>query len=972
MRRSLQLLSFLFGVGLIAASPTTSLPALHWRFIGQLRGGRTVAVSGVAQHPNRFYIASVNGGVWRSNDAGRSWTPIFDGEPSGSVGALAVAPSDPKVIYVGSGEGLRRPDLAVGDGIYRSTDAGAHWEHLGLRSGEQIQHIAVDPQNANRLFVAVLGHPYGPNAQRGLYRSTDGGTHFTRVLGGGPDLGAVDVRIDPRNPQIVFAALWASRNGPWNLQTVYEHPHEDGLFKSSDGGTTWTKLTNGLPMGVGRIGIAIAPSNDRRIYAVVAHGFACGIYRSDNAGSSWRRTDAENRVCGRTEDFAELAVDPRDPNTLYSVNTSTWRSRDGGTTWTAMKGAPGGDDYHTVWVDPAAPSHIILGSDQGATISVDGGATWSSWYNQPTAEMYHVNVSSGYPYWVCGGQQESGSACVRNYGPWGEITMRDWMTAGAQEYGYVVPDPLHAHRFFGGKLERFNSRTGQVLEVSPDVMPYGPNLNSKDRYDRTAPIAFGHINKHALYYGSDVVFRSLDAGRHWKRISPNLAHKHLVVPRTLGSFTNQVNAKNAQLGVVYSIAPSYKRAGTLWAGTDDGLLWLTRDGGAHWHNVTPPGLSRWSKISQIDAGRFNDASAYVAVTRFRLNDMHPYIYVTHDYGAHWRLAVSGLPMQPVNAVREDNKRPGLLYAGTENGVAVSFDDGARWQSLQLNLPHTSVRDLVVHLNDLVVATHGRGFWILDDLAPLRELKPSTLAARAHLFTPASAYRLRRSTNTDTPLPPETPTGMNPPYGALIDYSLARPAKSVVVEILDAHGGVLRRYANDEAARPAMPGLDKPSWWERPETRPGASAGFHRIAWDLHGTPPRSIAYDLPISAVPHKTPQIPQGALAPPGRYTVRLIVDGKAQERSLLLRPDPQIHLTAATYAAQFALAERIVAAMNRSAVGFLAAKQAHDAKAARVWANLNGELGALLPIVDGVDAAPTAATRSFASKLERQTLHR
>ena len=535
-----------------------------------------------------------------------------------------------------------------------------------------------------------------------------------------------------------------------------------------------------------------------------------------------------------------------------------------------------------------------------------------------------------------------------------------------------MPDPLHPHRFFGGKLERFDSRTGQVLEVSPDVLPYGPNLHARDRYDRTAPIAFNHCNKHILYYGSDFVYRSENDGRTWTRISPDLAYRHLVIPATLGSFRNQVNAGNAQLGVVYALAPSYRSVGTLWAGTDDGRLWLTRDGGAHWTNVTPKGMTPWSKVSQIDAGRFSDGTAYVAVTRFRLNDMHPYIYVTHDYGKHWRLAVTGLPMQPVDAVREDNKRPGLLYAATENGVAVSFDDGGNWQSLQLNLPHTSVRDLVVHLNDLVVATHGRGFWILDDIAPLRTLSQKVLAQRLHLFAPASAYRLRRSVNTDTPLPPETPTGMNPPYGAAIDYSLARAAKTVVVEIFGANGQLIRRYSSNEAQRPAMPGLDKPAWWERAQTRPSTGAGMHRIYWDLHGTPPASIRYDLPISAVPHKTPQVPQGPLAPPGRYTVKILVDGAVQQASFVLRPDPQIHLSAATYASQYALAGRVVRAMNASYAAFTDARAHHDDKASKHWANLNSELGELLPVIDGVDAAPTAAMRAFASKLTAAALHR
>ena len=672
--------------------------------------------TGVATEPNLFYIAAVNGGIWKTDSAGRTWTPVFDREPTGSIGALAVAASDPRIVYAGSGEGLQRPDLAVGDGIYKSTDGGATWAHLGLRDGEQIASMAVDPNDANRLFVAVLGHPYGPNSERGIYRSLDGGATFQRVLFENENVGGFDVVLDPQNPKIVYATLWAARQAPWEIGASFEIPGS-GIYKSSDGGTTWMQLGGGLPGRMGRAEVAVAPSNPNVVYAyadVEAKGQDAGaLFRSDDAGAHFTRVNDAEEIAQRGDDLISLAVDPRDPQTIYLTNTSTYRSTDGGRTLVAIKGAPGGDDYHTVWINPRDSRIIALASDQGATISVDGGATWSSWYNQPTAQMYHVNADWRFPYWICGGQQESGSACVRSRGDWGETTERDWHTVGAQEYGYVVPDPLHPGVTFGGKVEKLDDRTDQTQEVSPIALP-----SKRYRAIRTEPLAFDPFDQHRLYFGANVVFQTENGGQSWRAISPDLTRAHPGVPPVLGAFESDDPQQGAHRGVVYALAPSHAHEGTIWAGTDDGLVWITRDGGLHWKNVTPPALTPWSKIAQIDASRFDDNTAFVAVNRFRLDDLRPYVYITHDGGGTWQLAVNGLPNQPVNAVRQDPKERRLLYAATENGVYVSFDAGANWQSLQLDLPHTSVRDLIVHGADVVVATHGRGFWILDDVEPL--------------------------------------------------------------------------------------------------------------------------------------------------------------------------------------------------------------------------------------------------------------
>jgi len=932
-----------------SATPVSAFGNLHWRSIGPFRGGRTVAVAGVPGDGRTFYMAPNNGGVWKSNDAGRTWRPIFDAQDTGSIGALALAPSNPNIIYVGSGEGLRRPDLSTGDGVYRSTDAGATWTHLGLRDGQQIQAIAVDPRDANRLFVAVVGHPFGPNPERGLYFSSDGGATFRKVLGNdGGDVGAVAVTIDPHHPDTVYAALWASRNGPWNLLQVYERYDESGLYKSTDGGTTWTQLHGGLPERVGRIGIAISPADSNRAYALVEKPDGCGVFRSDDAGSTWRETDHEERVCGRTEDFAGITADPQARDTVYSANTTTYRSRDGGVTWTGIKGAPGGDDYHTVWIDPTDPRTIVLGCDQGATLSLNGGETWSSWYNQPTAQFYHVITDDRFPYRVFGAQQESGSAEVWSRGNDGAITFREFHPVGVEEYGYVAPDPLHPWLIYGGKVTVYDERTGQTQDVSPtyDRKTY--------RFDRTNPLVWNRVDKRELYLGLNVVFATTDGGRHWRTISPDLTREALPDPETLAHFAQSDPLAGKHRGVIYSLAPSYVDADQIWAGTDDGLLWLTRDRGARWTNVTPPQLGPWSRVTQIDASHFERGTAYASVSRQRLDDLHPYAYRTRDFGATWQPIVAGLPdNEPVNTIREDPVRRGLLFAGTERSVYVSLDDGEHWQSLRGDLPATSIRDLVVHGDDVVIGTHGRSFWILDDIEPLRELGDA-VTAPAFLFTPQTATRVRRDTNTDTPLPPEEPVGENPPDGAVIDYALGPDVRGpVTIAIHDAAGKLVRSFSSDDRPEPLDPEIDVPAYWVRRAPVPATGAGAHRFVWDLHYAAPHAFEHDYPIAAIARDTPRNPEGVLALPGTYRVTLTAGGRTYERPLHVRIDPRVTASDDDLREQFALATQLAAVMDRT-----------FARQARA---LNARAAALLQAVEAADARPTERQHDDVEALAR-----
>ncbi|MFZ0759092.1 MAG: glycoside hydrolase [Candidatus Sulfotelmatobacter sp.] len=903
------------GLGTAQQVPENTYQELHWRMIGPFRGGRTRAATGVPSQPNVFYMGQVDGGVWKSDDYGRTWNPIFDHESTQSIGAIAVSASNPNIVYVASGEGLHRPDLSVGNGIYKSTDAGKTWTHLGLSDGFQIPALAVDPRDPNRVFAAVLGHPYGPNKERGLFRSTDGGQTWQKVIYKDENTGASDVEIDPSNPDVIYAAMWEVREGPWEDNNEVNGTG-GGLFKSTDGGNTWHPLTNGLPKDLSQIYVAIAPSDPQRLYSTL--GTASGglaVYRSDDAGESWYKITDDPRPSGRIGggDLAIPRVDSKNEDIVYCASTVTMRSADGGKTWSGFRGAPGGDDYQNLWINPNNPSIILLVSDQGALVTVNGGASWSSWYNQPTAQIYHVSVTNTFPYRVCGGQQESGSVCISSRGNDGAITFREWHPVGVIEYGYVAPDPLDPDIIYGGgrsEVSKFHWSTGQVQDITPI-----PLRTAKYRTDRTEPVMFAPLDPHTLYYAANVLFKTTDGGNSWQIISPNLARENPGIPASVGSLIPKDADK--QRGVIYALAPSFKSISTLWAGTDDGLIWLTRDGGKHWSNITPEELTPWSKVTQISASHFDDSTAYASVSRFRINDEQPYIYRTHDGGKTWKLITTGLPsLGPVDTVREDPVRKGLLFAGTENAVWVSFDDGDHWQSLQLNLPHTSMRDLSIHGNDLIVATHGRSFWILDDITPLREASVSLAASAAHLFTPAPAYRIQRDTNTDTPLPPDEPAAANPPNGAIIDYYLARATSAPVnLEILDARGRLVRKFSSADTPTVTPAELQKqliPLYWLRPFRALSSEPGMHRWVWDLHYSAPDSTRHDYPIAAIPGDTPRYPLGPTALPGSYTARLTVNGKTYAASFTVKMDPRVKISPASLERKFQLETRLASLLS------------------------------------------------------------
>jgi photosystem II stability/assembly factor-like uncharacterized protein len=979
---------------------------LHWRLIGPFRGGRGVAISGVPGQPNVFYMAPNNGGVWKTTDYGRTWNPIFDDQPTGSVGALAIAPSNPEIIYVGSGEGLRRPDLSTGDGIYKSSDGGRSWQHLGLRDGQQIAAIVVDPHDPNRVLVAVLGHPYGPNAERGVFRSTDGGLTWQKVLYKDENTGAIDLAFDPSNSQIIYADMWASRRPPWTTGGGYNGPGS-GLYKSTDGGTTWRQLAKGLPTwaeGLGRIGLGIAPNDSSQIYSLVDSPKLGGLYRSDDAGETWQRINSDDRLWGRGDDFACVRVDPKNKDTIYIANISTYRSTDGGHNFTAIKGAPGGDDYHTIWINPGNPQIIALAVDQGVTISVNGGQTWSSWYNQPTAQFYHVITDNQFPYWVYGGQQESGSVGTASRSDFGEITFRDWYPVGVEEYGYVAPDPLDPNLIYGGKATKFNRLTGQTQDISPVILRTG-----QYRFNRTAPLMFSPVDPHILYLASNVLFKTTDGGNSWQIISPDLTRQDPGVPPNLGVFVESDSAKGKHRGVIYSLAPSPKDVNLMWAGTDDGLIHVTRDGGTNWANVTPPELTPWSKIAQMDASHFDIATVYAAVNRFRLDNLHPYIYRTHDSGKTWQKIVNGIPdNEPANTVREDPERKGLLFAGTERTVYVSFDDGDHWQSLRLNLPATSIRDLVVHQDDIVVGTHGRSFWILDNITPLRQMDAKVAASDAYLFAPQLTYRVRRNNNTDTPLPPEEPAGQNPPDGAMLDYVLKSAAIGpVTIEISDESGKLVHRFSSTDKPEPMNEKeLNIPTYWIRPARVLSTRPGMHRFVWDLHYPPPDSLEHEYPISAIYHDTPRTPLGPTVMPGKYSVKLTVNGTTYTQPLMIKMDPRVMTTQGGLRQQFELETKINEAMRRDyetlqqvrslrrqlknliekvrqgqlkeTVSALESKAAElegneggygrtflSTAGGRSLARLNAGLNTLLAAVDSADAAPTTQAVSTFSDL-------
>ncbi len=951
---------------------TSELKEMRWRMIGPHRAGRGKAAVGIPDRPNVFFIGFHNGGVWKTTDYGRTWVPIFDDQPTGSVGAIAIAPSNADIIYVGSGEGNQRPDLATGDGIYRSSDGGKTWTHHGLRDAQQIPQIIVDPRNPDRIFVAALGHPYGANPERGIFRSTDGGRSFEKVLYKDENTGAADVAFDPKNPDVVYATLWESRQAPWE-NGVFTGPGS-GLYKSIDGGTTWRPIGNGLPAGtdgLGRLGLGMCDAQPSRIYAIIASPPKLGgVYRSDDGGENWRRINDDNRLWGRDGDFHEIKPDPTNCDVLYVANIASWKSTDGGKTFADFRGAPGGDDYQRIWVNPKNTDIIIMIADQGAVITVNGGETWSSWYNQPTAQFYHVSTDNAFPYRVCGGQQESGSACVSSRGDDGHVTFREWHPVGVEEYGYVAADPLDPDIVYGGKVSRYDRRTGQVQSIGPWPPGSAPGAarsgsartlheSAPYRVVRTMPVLFSPIDPKTLYFASNVVWKTTTGGKSWTQISPDLTRPTWDVPPNVGKYTRTEAAKPTQRGVVYTIAPSPLDINRVWAGTDDGLMHVTIDGGKTWSDVTPPELKPWAKVSLMDASRFDARTAYAAINTFRLDDLKPHIYRTRDGGESWTHITNGIPDGGiVNAVREDPKRRGLLYAGTEQAVYVSFDDGENWQSLRLNMPATSIRDLVIKDDDLVVGTHGRSFWILDDISPLRELTqrsaegaPGFSRAKPHLFTPAQAWRVRWNKNTDTPVPPDEPAGQNPPDGAILNYWLPADARDVTLEIVDAGGSVVRKHASRDALfDPGAERVNFPRYWIRPPQRLSAASGFHRFVWDVRYPPPRTSQFSYPIAAIHRNTPRQPEGPWAPPGSYTVRLTVDGAAQTRPLLVKMDPRVKTSTVDLARQFTLSKQLCDAINALDEG---------------QAQRRGQLLQLYGIIQGADVGPTSQVEAAVKNL-------
>jgi photosystem II stability/assembly factor-like uncharacterized protein len=864
---------------------------LRWRMVGPFRGGRVNGVSGVPGQPSTFYFGSVGGGVWKTTNAGRTWLPIFDSQPIASIGAIGVSPSNPDVVYVGTGEADMRSQISYGNGMYKSTDAGRTWRHIGLDDTRQIGKVIVDPRNPEVVFVAALGHVYGANPDRGVFRSRDGGATWQKVLFKSNDVGAIDLTFDPADPQIVYATLWNTRRPPWSIYPPSYGPGS-GVYKSTDGGSNWQQLTRGLPTdGVGRIGLAVAPANRARVYAIV-DAKEGGLFRSDDSGATWTRASGDARIWGRGWYFGKVVVDPKNADLVYVSNTGVYRSRDGGRTFgEPFKGSPGGDDYHQLWIYPDDGNRMILGGDQGAVISVDGLAdhpTWSSWLNQPTAQIYRLAPDNGFPYWVTGAQQDSGAVRVRTRGRFAGITMRDWepLCAGG-EAGYTAPDPLNPDVVYGGTVEKCNAQTGKVDRISPEV-----DLPTPPRHTWTLPLVFSPADQHALYFSDQYLFKTTDGGQRWTRISEDMTRENPGVPPNLDAATAADAPESQRRGVIYSIAPSSLRAPLIWIGTDDGYVHVTPDDGKTWQNVTPRELTSWSKVVMIEASHFDANAAYAAVDRHRLEDNEPYLYRTRDSGKTWTKITSGLPRGVyLQTIREDPKRRGLLVAGTELGVFVSFDDGDTWQSLQLNLPPCSMRDLAFHDNDLIVATHGRGFWILDDVSALRQITSEVAGSNVHLFKPADAIVLPPATDDGTPTQKDEAMAENPPIGAIVDYYLKSAASGpVTIDILNGSGGVVRHVSSADPVQPVEPtSLVFNAVWQRSQEPPSAAAGMHRFVWDFRPDP--TAGGGRGRGGRGGGGGGGGRGGPPPvaPGNYSVRLTANGQTFTQPLVVKPDPR-----------------------------------------------------------------------------------
>ncbi len=958
--------SFLLGLAALIAVvpalfsqtvPAGSFSALQWRLIGPFRGGRVVAVAGVPGDMATAYFGAVGGGVWKSPNAGVTWDPIFDSQPIASIGAIAIAPSNANVMYVGTGESDIRSALSSGDGVYKSSDGGRTWTNIGLRDSRQISRVVIDPHNPDVVYVAALGHAYAPNPERGIFKSTDGGATWTKTLYKGPDIGASDLSLASANPTVLFAGMWQAHRPPWTTYPPVEGPG-GGLYRSSDSGASWTQLTgHGLPEGNwGRVGVSVAPDG-KRVYALIDAEKTSGLYRSDDGGDNWTLANGDPRLTSRAWYFNWLTVDPSNPDVVYIPNVAFYRSDDAGKTISIVRGAPGGDDYHDVWVDPKNSNHLILGCDQGTSVSIDRGQTWSTWYNQPTAQMYHVATDNQFPYAVFGAQQDTGSIGIYSRTDHGQIRAQDQFPVGGGESGYMLadssdPNILYATGAYGGAV-RYDRRTSLSQNIAPwPHQSFSDEIDARKYRAPWTPVLVGSpAEKDVLYMGTQYVLRTSDGGLHWTQISPDLtgAAPPSSSEKAQGPPTDQ-NAKERGYGVVFSIAPSPLKSNIIWAGSDTGLLHLTRDGGKNWENVTPPGLSDWSKITSIEASHFDPAVAYVAVDRHRLDDDAPHLFRTRDYGKTWQLMTTGIsPHSFLNAIREDPRKQKLMFAATELGIYISFDEGDHWQPLQLNLPVTSVRDVQVHGDDLIIATHGRGFWILDDITPLRQLSGDISSQPIIFFAPEAAIRVDNDVFLGTPLPPEESTAKNPPDGAIIDYTLNSAAKQVTLDVFDSDNKLVRHVSSNQKP-PSYPPLPIAKRWFPKPSILETSPGMHRYVWDLHwGGSPESTDPDEEEGYGAPRPPRVT------PGSYTLKLTVDGKSFTQPLQVTMDPRSTTTAAILAQQQKLGLQIYA--EAAAAGkALAEMNAVTKKLARIKPQIEGSQAALMPQIVAVEAAMKA----------------
>ena len=983
--------------------PGAMLDSLSWRLVGPFRGGWSTMAVGVPDEPDTYYFGAAGGGVWETTDSGRTWAAISGSQPIAAVGAIAVAPSNPKIIYVGTGHPEPRYDVAAGDGIYVSSDGGQSWRHAGLEQTHHIGAILVDPRDADVVLVAALGHIFGPNAERGIFRSSDGGKSWQHTLFVNDVTGAVDLAADPANADVVYAATWQARDWPWLSYFTPMVGSGSGLYRSRDGGRTWVKLAGkGWPQGaLGRIGIAVTHlAHATRIYASVTSEHAGGLYRSDDDGANWKKVNEAKAVTNWY--MSRLTVSPNDPDTLYTVGQSIHKSIDAGVSFEIIRGAPGGDDYHYLWINPKHPERMITASDQGTVISVNGGASWSSWYNQPTGQFYHIATDKRFPYWIYSGQQDSGTVAIASRSDYGGLSFRDWHPVGGEERDYDIPDPVDDNIVYasglGGRISRWDRRTGEVQNVSPwPVNSYGKRpTDYKFHYTWFTPIAFSQHPPWSLYAGSQLLWRTSDQGRSWQVISPDLSARKKG-PRCSADPT-LLAARDCGFGVIYSIAPSARSNDEIWIGTDDGQIHLTRDGGKTWRNITPKALAPWAKVSVVEASTLVDGEAYAAIDNHRLDDFRPHILRTRDYGTSWTEITAGLPASHyISVVRADPLEAGLLFAGTDIAVYVSFDDGEVWQPLQLNLPPAWVHDLQVHGDDLIAATQGRALWVLDSIGLLRQARRVPSDQAAHLFTPAPAIRLSANQNKDTPLPPETPLGVNPPTGAIFDYWVAAKTDSVVLEVHDSAGNLVRRFTTADVGREPPVTRYFAKQWLKPVSALSGAAGSHRFVWDLRYPRPRAVAYNYGINAsTVSGTAIVPQGHLVAPGEYKVSLMLNGRTYEQPLTVAADPRVPVDDSQIQAALQFSRALDAALERVWQAYAEVRALrrelepwHERSLARMSRDLRAKTNdltegdgertlnlsaiseALVDIatdVEGTDRAPTAAQKAaFEETLRR-----